>query len=325
MSTLRYGDRGMHVLELQERLLELRYDLTRADGDELGDETWRALALAGEDCGIDLPWAGPGSGAVEVPAELLERVWAKEPEVEPTVTPTCEGLVCAELRAARLYDLRAERVASAPKVRVRSGRPVVRDLSDVDTLCLHQTATEYSVSPAQLRAAGGDRALALATRALGIACHAAVFPGHAAHPPLVVAASPLAWHVNHGNGLNPKSLGAELAGRFEGVEGDARTLWCPKGRGTCEPTEVTDEMIAAWLEGLRWLIETARAEGCPLRYLAGHRQSSSTRRSDPGELIWEHVALPIAAEHDLEIRAAQVWGSGRPIPSAWMDGGFGPY
>jgi len=213
-----------------------------------------------------------------------------------------------------VYDLRAERVAVRPKVRMVGGRPFVRLPQAIEGVVLHQTAVRFGVSAAQLRAAGGDRALALARRGLGVACHAAAFMGapDGSHPPLVVGAAPLRWHVNHGNGANASSLGLEVDGLYAGVEGDPRTVW-----GGKPPTPHHESTIDVARAALRWLVEEGRAEGMPIRYLWAHRQSSATRRSDPGEWLWREVAGWARDELGLEWQPERVWGDGRPLPAAW--------
>lgn len=225
--------------------------------------------------------------------------------------------------APRFYDLRNERIAIAPKVRVRRGGPVWRDPERVDSIVLHQTAAVFGVSPAQIRRSAGDRDLALARRALGVACHAMAF-----RPGFFVAATPLRWHVNHGNGFNPRSLGLEVDGLFSGLLDDPTTI--PRREdvattmGHREPSIITAQIADAMAAAIRWLVEAGRAEGMPIKYLFAHRQSSATRRSDPGQGLWA-LALPIAAELGLETLpdlTLEMTGKnkgrrGYPIPRAW--------
>lgn len=232
-----------------------------------------------------------------------------------------------------MYDLRARRVASSPKVRMVRGRPFVRLPQAVDGIVLHQTAAPFGVADYQLRAAGGDRNLALATRATGVACHAMAFRSG-----FFTAATPLTWHVNHGNGFNSRSLGLEVDGLYSGLRDDPETT--PRREdiettmGRREPTVITDATIAAARAALRWLVEAGRAEGMPIRYIWAHRQSSPSRRSDPGEAWWqllaEEYAIPVLgleAQRSLAIRSTskKAPGMGRPIPVEWSPLGSGRY
>ncbi len=221
----------------------------------------------------------------------------------------------------RIYDLRSSRIAKAPKVRVRGGGPVWRDPKGIDSIVLHQTAVEYGVSRAQVRAANGDEDLALANRALNVACHAIAF-----RRGFFVAATPLRWHVNHGNGFNTRSLGLEVDGLFAGLLDDPTTtprredIDTTMGRKT--PTLLTDALADAMEAALRWLVMTGRSEGMPIRYLFAHRQSSATRRSDPGQALWT-LAIPIAASlgletlPDLTLPMSDGRRRGYPIPRQW--------
>jgi len=305
---MKYGSRGEEVRTLQRRLMALGFALPRwgADG-ALGNETWAALQQAADRFRIDpLPEPGPG---VEIYPDLLDALLAPPKDDAPEPDPLTPG------EPHRLIDLRAERSAARPKVRLNaSGAAHVRKPEAITGICLHQTAVRFGVSARQLAAAAGDRATALARRALNIAAHATVFQPDPAgsHGPLLVPCAPLRWHVNHGNGLNPVTLGLEVDGLYAGVEGDARTVWGGKA-----PTVWTAEMADAVIAMIAWLLKEAKAEDMDVRYLYAHRQSSATRRGDPGELIWKTVALRAADELGLLMEPARVWGNGLPLPSAW--------
>ena len=224
------------------------------------------------------------------------------------------------------FDLRSEQDYRYPggkrKARIRNGEPVRRDVKNVEGIVLHQTAVEFSVSSRQLELAGGDRDRALANRGLDVACHAIAFRSG-----IFVATHPLDVHVNHGNGLNASSLGLEIDGRYSGLvddpgtvaREDLRTTW--KG----DPTLLTDLTVRTARDALRWLVEEGRRQGMPIRKLWAHRQSSATRRSDPGEELWKAVALWGAQELGLTLEQHKTWGDGRPVPAAWDPGGVGPY
>jgi hypothetical protein len=224
----------------------------------------------------------------------------------------------------RLYDLRRERVASAPKVKIHGGAAVVRDPGDVDAVTLHQMACVFGLTQRQIRASGGDSDLALARRGLRIACHMAAF-----RRGIYVATAPLRWHVQHGNGLNPTSLGFELEGLYSGLEDDPETYPRREDLQTAAgtPCLLDGLTIETARAALRWLVETARAEGMPIRYLDAHRQSSPTRRADPGQAVYCAIVPWAVRELRLETRPERVWqakrGPGRPIPAAW--GGVGAY
>jgi hypothetical protein len=210
-------------------------------------------------------------------------------------------------------------------VRVRNGKPVLRKPELVNGIVLHQTAAVFGTSSQQIEAAGGDRELALARRALRVACHAMAF-----RDGFVVAASPLRWHVNHANGLNATTLGLEIDGLYSGLQDDPATIPRREDLDTTwqrrVPSKLTPSTIEAASAALTWLVEAGRADGMPLEYLYAHRQSSETRRSDPGEAIWKAIALELAPRLDLKMLPHWSSGTGRPIPRAWdPEHGTGPY
>jgi hypothetical protein len=225
----------------------------------------------------------------------------------------------------RFYDLRLDRKPEKPKVKLVRGQPVWREPSKVDAIVIHQTAAAYGASAAQVKAAGGDRELALARRALRVACHAMAFRGG-----FYVAAAPLRWYVQHGNGLNAQSLGLEIDGLYSGLEDDPETFPRREDRDTTwsagAPCVLTETTIEAAREALRWLVETGRAEGMPIEYVYAHRQSSATRRSDPGAAIWREIveayAIPVLG---LRSERGRTWGDGRAIPVEWSPAGEGAY
>lgn len=312
---VRYGDRGPAVLELQRALIELlgpdalpRYG---ADGS-LGAEGWAALQRAADRYRID-PLPAPARGAIVWP-DLVEALLAgAEDDDAPvlTATPECSGLVCEAAGGYPVYDLRSERVFSRPQIRMDGpGRPHVRRPERVLGVVLHQCGVPFGVSAAQLERAGGDRALALATRALRIAAHATTFRADpdGAHGPLIAIAAPLLVHVNGGNGCNPVAINCEVDGLYRGLVKHAHR---PRGEALSEETAL------AACAMLRWIVEHAALERIDLRYLWAHRQSSATRRGDPGEEAWRYIADWARRELGLAWQPERTWGDGRPLAREW--------
>ena len=209
----------------------------------------------------------------------------------------------------RVLDLRAEQPnppqLQKPKHWVRNGRVVERDPATIDCIVLHQTACVF-----------GKRADQPTRhhRALGVACHALAF-----NDGVVVLPNPLRWYVQHGNGFNATSLGLEVEGVFPGIAGDPKTL--PKNAGP--ETPLTDTLILTARLAVRVLMEQAAIEGITIRRIVAHRQSSATRRADPGSALWKAVvvehAVPVLGlrvEPDL-VLVAKNGRPGRPIPAAW--------
>jgi hypothetical protein len=299
---MKYGDKGPDVESIQKSLLSRGYELPvyGADG-HLGNETWDALHSFSKDSG--LAWSP------EVPFGTIDEL--KRPAKPDPDVPGPDGPF---VPTVPFLDLRDEQKDPHPKSKTQGNRTVRRAPSAVTGVTLHQTAVKFSVSSSQIAAAGGDRQLALARRGLNVACHAMAF-----HDGFFVATAPLDWYIYHGNGLNSYELGLEVDGLYPGLRGGS--TW--NGDPATIPTEAS---IAAAREALRWLVETGRSMGMPIEFLHAHRQSSSSRRADPGQELWEAIVLDYAVPVlGLKTRLSDVVGDGRPVPVDWDPNGLGKY
>ena len=124
----------------------------------------------------------------------------------------------------------------------------------------------------------------------------------------------LIWH---GNGFNDSDFGIELDGYYEGVGGDALTLW----QDPTEPHRVgmtpTPELVLAAQTMVRYVVALVAAHGGKIQYIHAHRQSSKNRRADPGSALWRQVALPLMKELGLRDGGKGFALGGRPIPDSW--------
>lgn len=251
-----------------------------------------------------------------------------------------EALATAEAVADRLrlegpkgsltsafHDLRSQQDFAYPnarrKVRMQGNAVVYRDPKTVTTICVHQTACEFGVSSAAIRAAGGDVEGARARRALDVACHALAF-----RHGYFVASHPLRAYVYHGNRFNAYSLGLEIEGRYAGLVDDPSTVAREDLRTTWggKPTALDEVTTKAACAALQWLAEQGRAEGMPIEFVAPHRMSSDTRRSDPGQEIWQRVVLDFAvAKLGLTPLREKKWSEGYNVPTQWDPQGVGSY
>src|SRR5690606_22013803 len=182
-----------------------------------------------------------------------------------------------------VVDMRHTAPARIPRSLVVDGRTVMRDPATVDGVCIHQMGVTLGVGPARLRAAGGDADLAQMLRARDIPAHASAFIEG-----WVVAPHPLRAYLHHAGRLNATTLGLEVEGLYDG-----------RATGSRRPADTTIDAARA---ALRWLVETGRSEGMPIRYVYAHRQSSRSRRADPGAWLWREVALWGVDELELETR-----------------------
>lgn len=224
----------------------------------------------------------------------------------------------------KVFDLRATQpnppppVRGVQKLKVRNNKVVLLDVSKVTGITVHQTASNFSATRFDA-AKYPDPWRALAERAKGVACHVMAFEeGFLAWP------NPLDWYVYHGNGLSSFELGIEIEGDFPGLE----RLRKP------EHDFVTDKIVQAACAGIKLLVDRGRATGMPIEFIHAHRQSSPTRRADPGETIWQEVVLNYAVPVlGLKMEPERAWvstskkapGPGRPVPREWDDKASAPY
>lgn len=224
----------------------------------------------------------------------------------------------------KVFDLRSTQpeppalVRGVQKCKVRNGKVVRLDVSKVTGITLHQTASNFSATRFDA-AKYPDPHRALAERAKGVACHVMAFEeGFLAWP------NPLDWYIYHGNGLSSFELGIEIEGYFPGLE----RLRKP------DHDFVTDKIVQSGRAGLKLLLERGRGMGMPIKFIHAHRQSSPTRRADPGETLWQELVLDYAVPVlGLKTEPARIWtstskkapGPGRPVPREWGGNGVGEY
>lgn len=125
--------------------------------------------------------------------------------------------------------------------------------------------------------------------------------------------------VFHGNGFNNQCVGIEIDGLFAGVDGDPRTVWDDPSTPHREEAMVpTGPQLQAARDLIGWIKATVVENGGELEVLVAHRQSSETRRNDPGSAVWREVALPMMLLHGLSDGGPGFKiGGGRPIPELW--------
>lgn len=207
----------------------------------------------------------------------------------------------------RVHDLRSESPALVPRSRTtkrfRRGVAVLRDVAAIDTIVVHQAAVMFGPGRQDLKRASGDRDVARVYRvARSVPAHAVALTSGD-----VVLGKPLAMFLHHANAANGRSLGIEVEGKYAGRHDD--------GRG-----DVNELTAATAQRALEVLFNEGRAAGCPLRYLVAHRQTSRSRRADPGEGLWrafEEEAARLGLETRINWTRKSRGRSGRPIPVDW--------
>jgi hypothetical protein len=193
-----------------------------------------------------------------------------------------------------ILDYSAQRIPSSPKVKMVGGKPVLFAPGDVTALMIHQTDCFF----------GSENQTPewCAKRALKVAAHITVF-----RTGLVAVSAPLDWVMNHGNAPNIFSWGIEVEGCYKGYPADTRPRnFKPLNRETEEGIRLA----------ICLLVAEAAKRGHKLTTVLSHRQSSETRRADPGYEIWPG-AEACAMNHGILAAPTQTWAKGRPVPEVW--------
>jgi len=301
---MRFNEVSKDVQRLQEALLNEGYDLPLygADG-HLGSETWAAMKSFSDDKNLEwnplVPKSVRDTLKTKIPAPIVPDI----PKLDFDV---------------KIFDMRSKQSNPPEKKKkfklTSKGKVFRRSASSVNGITIHQTAVKYSINKKQLNEAKGDKNLALANRSLGIACHVTAF-----HDGFVAWPNPLDWYVYHAGPLNSRELGIEIDGNYPGVIGG--DTWNNK-----PATKVTDELVDAACAGIELLVMEGRKLGMPIKYIHAHRQSSDSRRNDPGEELWKRVVLDYCVPVlGLATQPARTFGNGRPIPVEWDPNGVGSY
>lgn len=121
------------------------------------------------------------------------------------------------------------------------------------------------------------------------------------------------------NGWNAQCVSIEVDGLFAGIEGDPRTLWDDPSTAIREAEmHPTQPQIDALFVAVRWIAgDVLEHSGKPLHALVAHRQSSASRRDDPGSAIWK-AAAPLMLELQLTDGGPGFkLDDGYAIPEAW--------
>jgi hypothetical protein len=260
-------------------LTELGYDLPRWGADgELGVETFEAFVQFLRDHGTE---------ADEDAERISDAEYALLKQVHRA---TLDAPLGPQLATGRFHDLRI--LAGQKHVRGHRSWKQIRGIT------LHQTACRLGENPRRWAGVGAH---------LGVTRSGQVIWLHDVEKVVI-----------HGNGFNASTIGIEMDGTYEGVEGDRRTFWRPKEDPRREPQNPTLELVEAAKSTIRWLCEHVKRHGGRLELLVAHRQASNQRRSDPGSALWQRVAMPLHEELRLHDGGpGHTVGSGYPIPEAW--------
>lgn len=258
------GSSGPHVKELQEKLIRLGYPLPKwgADGD-LGWETLGAVTQLMASRGRP---RDPDPNIVS-DAELfaVDEMIAKLDTPDVVAQPS--KLIDRRAYAKKNYDY---------------GQ---RMMNDIWGATAHQTACTLSVSK--------DKA-----RCDGVGAHFVIMRGDCGG---YYGDGDIIWlhdewrTIVHGNEFNTKCWGFEVDGLLAGIKGNMNTVWDdPSTPWREKPNLLTPGQATSIIELVSWRWQELKKLGANnLRVLNTHRQSSASRRNDPGSEIMEQAIIPL--------------------------------
>jgi len=283
------GDNGAAVGSFQEALIALGYPMPRWGADGwYGGETDEAAEEFATDHELEKEDGVSGTDLVNTVLLLAQEY--KQP------------------LPASFVDMRDKHPA-----RKRGRR---RSWDKITGITLHQTACCF-LHEGVTDQSKIDRAV---ERVCSIGVHHTVLRNG-----ISVWANPYEHRMPHAQAFNGPDVGIEIDGYYAGVDGDDGTFWRPQSRPDRQPMQVSEPQVLAARETCRFIIEEVRRHGGRIRYIHAHRQTSRSRTSDPGSLLWQAVAIPLLEEYGLSYggpdffvpRSKTKSGPGRPIPVEW--------
>lgn len=299
---IRRGDNGDHVLELQRALIRCGHEMPRFGPDGwAGAETFETVEEFAHCSGVEFDDTGDEIGD-EIIAAILTAAAHTRSGIEGWPGPW-------------LHDHRNDN---------RDKQRGKRAWDSITGITLHQTATCFLKSWTP-----DERAIRRAiARVQKIKAHFVILRcGHASYN------APLDRIMAHGHAFNRHDVGIEVDGYFAGVHGDLATFWRPKSRPERQPMMSSPAQVESTRQVVRHIVEIVKKNGGEIKYIHAHRQTHRGKPSDPGQLIWQDVALWAQAEFGLTDGGADYYvphhrdkqpgglsskaGPGRPIPREW--------
>lgn len=250
--------------------------------------------------GVQLPrWGADGAMGDETLSaahELLRRLRPAEVDTDETMLTEREIAAIQDLhdrhgdrseQPACYIDCRDHELPKAHLVKVRPW-------SQITAIVLHQTACTLGERP---------------QRWYSVPIHIGITKqGRMLH------LNDLTYNLPHANSFNSRSVGIEIDGSYEGIEGDRKTWWAG---GQTAPDTLSPAAVQAARDAIVWIYDEVRHHGGKVTHILAHRQSSKDRVSDPGSAIWQQVGM--WAQHSLELSdgGEGYQAGGLPLPSAW--------
>lgn len=121
------------------------------------------------------------------------------------------------------------------------------------------------------------------------------------------------------NGFNNATISLEVDGLYFGDESNPKSVWDNPATPQHETgMDFPDALAETVIQTFSWAYRDALARGQRFTKFMAHRQASGDRRSDPGQLPWQKVALPLMAQLGLDAGPVGFKiDDGLPIPECW--------
>lgn len=181
---------------------------------------------------------------------------------------------------------------TAENENIENVRP--RNIKNVQGIVVHQTACDFEPSPDLVKRFNGDYDAAKHQRAMRVKAHVVALKcGHFVTP----------YGVDEQRGsLDRRFCNIEVEGSFKSTDQD----------------QMSDKLLAASKNGLRYLMREIRAKGGSVEYLYAHRQFNQNRTNDPGPEIWTKLVNGYGVRSlGMKTRLGYVSGSGKTVPESW--------
>lgn len=282
-----FREAGANVRKLQEALINLGYELPKFGADgSMGHETMAAVEDFTEEYGHEGGLCEDKIAGYMVDLILEASAKLKQPYVHPEI---------------QLFDVTNDHPRKALKG--------WRKWSDVTGITLHQTGIFMNDTPQRFH---------------NLKAHVGILT---LPKPTIVKVYPYNAYLWHANAFNKSDVGIEFNGCFAGIEGKITTAWRGGFRkGKDKPDSITDSQIIAGRESIRIIMNTVEGRKGQIKYIHAHRQTSATRRSDPGSKCWNEVGIWAKKEFGLSDGGPDYTErDGRPIPRDWDPSYTAPY
>lgn len=213
----------------------------------------------------------------------------------------------------QIPGINKKRVQQGKKRLRKRAKPSVRPIEEVTGITLHQTATNFKGRvPFTLEMHYVTSRSSYGTKA-------------ASESQYLNDVQSRMWQAQ--KVFNSHDVGIEIDGYYSGVGVDPKYFWKPKSKPNRKPMYLAEEQVESTRQTVRYICDEIGRRGGEIKFIHAHRQTSDSRSSDPGSILWD--AIGIWAQQNLGLSdggVGKTWLKGLPIPEAWDPRAIGiPY